>query len=124
MERDVDSVLHLAGVAAPALYRRRFAQAERDTSRPGHGGAVGTAELEQLAAEVNGRDYEARLVAPQDRRPYLHVQNRRAGMLTENIYAGDGWFWWGWAERIAPITDLAAAVATITRVLRAVEAAQ
>jgi hypothetical protein len=51
----------------------------------------------------------------------VHVRNRRAGILKENIYAGDGWFWFGWAERVAAITDVAAAAEKIARVLRAVD---
>jgi hypothetical protein len=81
-------------------------------------------ELERLAAEVQGGDYEARVVAPAGRRPYVYVRNRRAGVLTENIYAGDGSFWWGWAERIAPVSDVAAAAEVITRVLRTVSSGQ
>ncbi len=85
---------------------------------------AGTSDLEELAAEVNGGDYEARLVAPQGRRPHLYVQNRRAGVLKENIYAGDGFYWFGWAERIAPVSDVAAAAETVMRVLRAMGAGQ
>jgi len=77
------------------------------------------AGLEKLAAELNSGDYEARLVAPQGRRPYLHVRNRRASVLTENVYSGDGWFWFGWAERIAPVLDVTVAAEKIMRVLRA-----
>jgi len=77
------------------------------------------AELEKLAAELNGGDYEARVMAVPGRRPYLHVRNRRAGVLNENVYSGDGWFWFGWAERIAPISDVAAAAQKIMHVLRA-----
>jgi hypothetical protein len=68
---------------------------------------------------VNGGDYEARVVAHSGRRPYLHVQNRAAGVLAENVYAGDGFFWWGWAERIAAVTEVAGAAAAIRGVLRA-----
>jgi hypothetical protein len=42
-------------------------------------------------------------------------------VLTENIYAADGFFWFGWAERIAATADVAAAAEAITRVLRAVD---
>jgi hypothetical protein len=59
----------------------------------------GTGELEKLAARVDSSEYEVRVVAPHGRRPYVHVQNRRAGILTEKVYVGDGWYWWGWAER-------------------------
>ena len=80
------------------------------------------AELEKLAAEIDGGDYQARVVAHSGRRPYLHVQNRSAGVLTENVYAGDGFYWWGWAERIAPVAEVAGAAAAIMRVLRALDA--
>jgi hypothetical protein len=79
-------------------------------------------ELETLAAALDAALYEARVVTAQGRRPYLDVRNRRASVLTEHIYAGDGWFWWGWAERIAAVTDVAAAAEAISRVLRAVDA--
>ncbi|HEX9356363.1 MAG TPA: hypothetical protein VF933_21415 [Streptosporangiaceae bacterium] len=81
-----------------------------------------TADLEKLAAKLDRHTYEVRLVMPEGRRPYVHVRNRHAGVLTENIYAGDGWFWFGWAERVAPVTDVAAAARTITQVLRTVDA--
>ncbi len=84
--------------------------------------AAGTAELEKLAAELDGQAYEARLVTPHGRRPYLHVRNRAAGVLTENIYASDGFYWWGWAERIAPVAEVSGAAAVIMRVLRALDA--
>jgi hypothetical protein len=83
---------------------------------------TGAVELETLAAELNQGDYEARLVTPQGRRPFVHVRNRRAGMLTENIYAGDGSFWWGWAERFADAADVAGAAQIVMRVLRALDA--
>ncbi len=86
----------------------------------------GTADLEKLAAELNGQQYAVTLVTAAGRRPHLAVTNRRALQLTENIYAGaadDGawWFYWGWAERIAPVADLAAAAAAIAKVLRVVD---
>ncbi len=89
-----------------------------------HTSANDLGSLEKLAAEVDGGDYQAWVVTPQGRRPYLHVRNRYAGQLTESIYAGDGHFWWGWAERIAPVTDVTDAARTIGRVLRAVGSSQ
>jgi len=80
--------------------------------------AAGAAELEKLAAELDGQAYAVSLITGDGRRPHLHVTNRRATVLTENIYAADGWFWWGWAERIAAVENLAAAAADIARVLR------
>ncbi len=83
---------------------------------------VGTAELVTLAAELDGEHHEAHLVTPPGRRPFVQVRIRRAGVLTENIYAGDGFFWFGWAERIAAVSEVAAAAEAIACVLRAVDA--
>ncbi len=98
---------------------RRDPARARDTV--GQRSDVGTAELEKLAAELDAKHYEARLVTHEGRRPFVHVRNRRAGMLTEEIYAGDGYFWYGWAERVAAITDVSAAAEKIAWVLRAVD---
>ena len=85
--------------------------------------AAGAAELEKLAAELDGQAYAVTLVTAQGRRPCLHITNRQAVQLSEFIYAapdGDGewWFWWSWSHRIAPCDDLAAAAAAVDRVLR------
>jgi len=85
---------------------------------------TGTAELEKLAAELDSQRYAVSVVTSAGRRPHLAVTNRAAAVLTENIYAAEGWYWWGWAERIAPVADLAAAAAVVTRVLRAVDASR
>ncbi len=91
------------------------------------GGAVadtgGAAELEKLAAELDGRVYAVTLVTSAGRRPCLSITNRQATQLTEYIYAapaddGAWWYWWGWAQRIVPVADLTGAVAAIDRVLR------
>lgn len=39
--------------------------------------------------------------------------------LSEDIRAQAGWFWWSWAERIAPTDDIDAATALVASVLRA-----
>ncbi len=87
--------------------------------------AAGAAELEKLAAELDGQAYAVTLVTVQGRRPCLSITNRQAVQLTEFIYAapadgGEWWFWFGWAQRIAPVADLAAAAAAIDRVLRVI----
>ena len=87
-----------------------------------HATDMGEAALERLAAELDGRTYAVSLVTSAGRRPHLHVTNRNAVVLTENIYVADGHFWWGWAERIAAVEDLAAAAREIARVLRVVNA--
>jgi len=83
--------------------------------------AAGAAELEKLAAELDGKTYVVTLETVQGRRPCLSITNRHATQLTEFIYAapgGDGqwWFWWGWAQRIAVVSDIAAAA--VDRALR------
>jgi hypothetical protein len=78
---------------------------------------AGAAELEKLAAELDGQAYAVSLVTGGGRRPHLHVTNRGATVLSENVYSDGEWFFWGWAQRIAPIADLAGAAAAIDRVL-------
>ncbi len=80
----------------------------------------GSAHLEKLAAELDGQAYEVTLVTVQGRRPCLSITNRQAVQLTEFIYAasaddGEWWFWFGWAQRIAPVADVAAAAAAVDR---------
>ena len=79
--------------------------------------AAGAAELEQLAAELDGRTYAVSLITGQGRRPALHISNRDACQLAEYVYSDGDHFWWGWAQRIAPVSDLAAAATAIDRVL-------
>ena len=81
--------------------------------------AAGTADLEKLAAEVDGRAFAVTLVTTQGR-PHLHITNRRAVQLTERIYCDGKSFWWGWAERIAPVSEVATAAAAVSRVLRSI----
>jgi hypothetical protein len=78
---------------------------------------AGTAALEKLAAELGARGFQARLLAPEGRVPSLSVINPQATALSENVVAGEGWLWWSWAERIAPVTDVSGAAAAISRVL-------
>src|SRR2546430_1190100 len=60
-----------------------------------------------------------RLVTSPGRRPCLRVTNRAAKQLTEDIYEGDGRFWWRWAEPIAEVRDVAAAAEKVRQVLQA-----
>ena len=76
-----------------------------------------TAALEKLAAELTARGYETRLIAPDGRPPWLAVINPAATMLAETVMADAEWFWWPWADRIAPTADVAAAAGAIARVL-------
>jgi hypothetical protein len=78
--------------------------------------------LESLAAELTRHGLTATLTTPLGRVPSLHVVNPLASRLAEDVYVGrsqDGacWFWWPWAERIAPDDDMKAAAQVIARVL-------
>lgn len=78
--------------------------------------------LENLAEELGKYGLRTRLTAPPGRVPSLHVVNPAVSRLAEDVYVGrsqDGmwWFWWPWAERIAPGDHLADAAALIARVL-------
>jgi hypothetical protein len=80
--------------------------------------------LEGLAAALASHGLTSTLTSPAGRVPSLHVVNPLASRLAEDVYIGrsqDGacWFWWPWAERIAPGDDLRAAAALIARVLAA-----
>lgn len=70
------------------------------------------AALEGLAAALDARDHITILTIGQGRQPHLTVASRRAGRA-EDVYAQDDWFWWGWAERIAPTADVPAAASAV-----------
>lgn len=79
-----------------------------------------------LAEELGKQGLMTRLMAPAGRLPSLHVVNPAVSRLAEDVYVGrsqDGlwWFWWPWAERIAPGDEPATAAALIARVLSALD---
>ena len=83
-----------------------------------------TDRLEGLADELAKCGLRTRLITPPGRVPSLHVVNPALSMLAEDVYVGRGqdgawWYWWPWAERIAPGDDVPSAAALIARVLRA-----
>jgi hypothetical protein len=85
---------------------------------------AGHARLECLAEMLAQYGLRASLTASPASAPSLHVVNPEAPVLAEDVYAGrakDGsyWFWWSWAERIAPGEDLEGAAARIKKVLAA-----
>jgi hypothetical protein len=82
-------------------------------------GAPDTAPLEKLAAELGARGYDVTLIVAAGRRAALAVRNPAAPMLTEDILADAEWFWWPWADRIAAVTEVAAAAEQVARVLAA-----
>jgi hypothetical protein len=79
-----------------------------------------TAALETLAAELAGLSYQARLGGPAAGMSWLEVSNPRAPVLSERILVQSGWFWWPWAERLAPCGEAATAAAVVARVLRTI----
>lgn len=76
------------------------------------------AALEKLAAELTARGYRTPSLSPQGRPPSLTVSNPATSLLTETVMAEGGWFWWPWADRIAPVSDVATAAEHVARVLR------
>ncbi|HET9897030.1 MAG TPA: hypothetical protein VFQ44_19015 [Streptosporangiaceae bacterium] len=78
--------------------------------------------LEVLGEELAKRGLRTTVVSLSGRVPSLHVVNPTAARLAEDVYVGrsqDGlwWFWWPWAERIAPGDEAGEAAAVIARVL-------
>jgi len=74
--------------------------------------------LDALAAELTARGWTAYVTAPRGRLACLFVQNPHDRRMCADVMTaagsgrGDWWFWFGWAERIAPAgaPDTAAAV--------------
>ncbi|MQA94209.1 MAG: hypothetical protein GEV11_05995 [Streptosporangiales bacterium] len=82
--------------------------------------------LERLSDALSERGFGARLYAPGDGPPHLRVHNLAAPMLADWVVcarAQDGtwWFWWPWAQRIAPAEEIDEAADRIARVLAAEE---
>jgi hypothetical protein len=78
-------------------------------------------QLEALAEEVEKRGFSAE-VTRDGRRMCISVVNRTVPQLSENVYVapledGSWWFWWSWADRLAPIDDVDAAAFKIAYVL-------
>jgi hypothetical protein len=83
--------------------------------------------LEALAADLKGRGFTT-TITPDGRYPSVRVVSSTTAQLSEQVYAapasdGSVWFWWSWAERIAPVEDPGAAAARIAHVLAAPAAA-
>ncbi len=81
--------------------------------------AEGVAALERLTAELDPGTFVAAIVSG-GRAPCLRITNRCAPQLTEDVYAGRGFYWYSWAERLAPVGDVPRAVARIANLLRTV----
>jgi hypothetical protein len=80
-------------------------------------------QLEELAGRLSSEGLCARLDEPLGRPPSLHVINPDAPAAEEHVIvetvSEESWFWWAWAERIAPAGDLDGAIIGIRRVLGA-----
>ena len=74
-------------------------------------------DLQQLADALDPRHFVTTLVTRPGRVTCLTVASRATPLLSEDIYARHGWYWWSWAERIALAGDAARAAAVIARVL-------
>jgi hypothetical protein len=85
-----------------------------------HDHEAGTSALGQLADALTERGYQAQLITSDGQRPSLAIRNPAAPILAENVLADTESFWWPWADRIAPVTDVAAAADRVARVLAAV----
>jgi len=49
----------------------------------------------------------------------IKVTNPQVTALSETVVAGEDWYWWSWAEKVAPAADVSEAAAVISRVLSA-----
>jgi hypothetical protein len=65
------------------------------------------------------RGYETRVIAAHDSAPWLAVRNPQTARLSEKVMAQADWFWWPWADRIAPTAAAGQAANRVALVLRA-----
>ena len=92
----------------------------------GDGGQVddGIAFLDALAAHLRGRGWTAYLSTAPGRLPGLCVQDPRQHAQCGDVIAGpsgpagDMWYWFSWAERIAPVQAPGPAADAIIRTFR------
>jgi hypothetical protein len=84
----------------------------------------GIAFLDALAAQLRGRGWTAYLSTAPGRLPGLCVQDPRQPAQCGDVIAvptgpaGDVWYWFSWAERIAPVRAPGAAADAIIRTFR------
>jgi hypothetical protein len=90
---------------------------------------AGTAEmelavdhLERLADGFWTVRWEAWVIVPAGGSPCVRVVNPEMRALNDHLAAapdeaGQWWFWWSWAERIAPVADPGLTVGQVRRVL-------
>jgi hypothetical protein len=115
-------------------FTRSPAAAAAATARPrtaGNAGnyRTGTAQdriacLEVLAAQLRARGWTVYLSTPAGRPARLFVQDPDDPAECGDVMAalddasGEWWYWFGWAERIAPVSTSAVAADAIISVLR------
>ncbi|RAY12458.1 hypothetical protein DPM19_25295 [Actinomadura craniellae] len=75
------------------------------------------ARLEELASRLGEEGIYSRLTTPIGMPPSLHVLNPQVPTAEEHVIVDRSWFWWAWAQRISPASDLDGAIACIRRVL-------
>ncbi|MGE5293127.1 MAG: hypothetical protein ACM3ML_39270 [Micromonosporaceae bacterium] len=84
---------------------------------------AGTARnyLEPLAEMLSERGFLVRVTRIGEGPNFIEVINRDAPELAESIFAArvdrEWWFWWSWAERIAPVAEIELAAGKIAHVL-------
>ena len=82
---------------------------------------TGRSYLEPLAEALSTRGLLANVTRIGDGPSFVEVINRDAPDLTESIFvaqtAGEWWFWWSWAERIAPASEIEFTAGRIAHVL-------
>ncbi len=92
-----------------------------ERQRPSRHGTDGIAFLDLLAAQMHARGWNAYITTPAGRLTSLFVQDPRDRPKCGDIIAaldaatGHWWYWFSWAERIAPAHTPAAAADAIIR---------
>jgi hypothetical protein len=80
-----------------------------------------TAYLHELGQSLQARGLHVRVGPTSSGVPQLIVVSTSVPTLSEVIFAarseGSWWFWWSWAERIAPVDDTPATVTRICHML-------
>jgi hypothetical protein len=79
-------------------------------------------QLAALADNLAGRGFLAHHLMQAGQHPCLAVASRSVPQLSETVYAapapdGGWWFWWSWADRIAPVSEVESAAFKIAYVL-------
>lgn len=80
-----------------------------------------TGQLGMLAGNLIGRGFTAHIDQP-GKYPCVRVAHGSVPQMSETVYAapadeGTWWFWWSWADRIAPIGEVETAAFKIAYVL-------